>query len=280
MFSSHHVHSLFSDGRAEPEAYILQAIELGFDFIGFTEHSPLPYDNSFSIKESRREEYIRTLDELKQKYAGKIRIARAMEMDYIPNMSQDFAAIRKEYQLDYQIGSVHLVANPNDEIWFIDGPNVEIFDEGLSNLFQDDIRLAVTSYWNQLFEMVETQTFEIVGHLDKIKMHNKDRFFKEDEKWYCDLVHQAVQLIKEKDLIVEINTRGIYKKRSNTTYPGLEILRLLKEKNIPVVVNSDAHLPSELNAAYDAAYDLLKQAGIREEAYYTEEGWKLKSIEL
>ena len=47
----------------------------------------------------------------------------------------------------------------------------------------------------------------IVGHFDKVKMHNKDRYFKEDETWYRDLVIQTIDLMKEEDLICEVNAR-------------------------------------------------------------------------
>ena len=70
-----------------------------------------------------------------------------------------------------------------DELWFIDGPDKN-YVIGIENIFNNDIKKAVTNYYRQIQEMVITQKPDIIGHLDKIKMNNKARFFSEDEKWY------------------------------------------------------------------------------------------------
>jgi histidinol-phosphatase (PHP family) len=281
MLSNHHTHSYFSDGKNHPREYIEQAIEKGFNLIGFTEHSPLPFENGFSFKPERKQEYHDLMSGLKQKYAGQIAVYSGMEMDFVPGMSDNFAAIEKEYQTDYLIGSVHLVNSPvGDELWFIDGPMAEIYDAGLRDYFGGDIRKAVTAYYRQVNLMLETQRFDIIGHLDKIKMHNRGRYFSEDEKWYRDLVSETLRLIKEKDIIAEVNTRGIYKKRSDTIYPGIEILKQIKSLGIKVMVNSDAHQPEEIDGAYLYAFRLLEAAGIDETAFFSGTNCEFTSIPL
>jgi histidinol-phosphatase (PHP family) len=252
MLTNHHTHSLYSDGSSLPEEYIKAAIEKGFNLLGFTEHSPLPFENTFSFKNENKEEYIALMISLKQKYSGQIAVYSGMEMDYIPGMSENFAKVKADYKLDYLIGSVHLVRpENNDELWFTDGPDYRTYDQGLNELFSGDIRKAVTTYYNQINEMIENQHFEIIGHFDKIKMHNHDRFFTEDEAWYKDLVNETLALIQDRDIIVEVNTRGIYKQRSETTYPGLRILKQIKAMRIPVMVNSDAHKIHELDGEFE-----------------------------
>lgn len=270
MLQNHHTHSVFSDGSSQPEEYIITAVNRGFSLLGFTEHSPLPFENGFSFKPGRKNEYHDLMAGLKQKYSGQIAVYSGMEMDFIPGISDDFAAIEREYQPDYLIGSVHLVKSPaGDALWFIDGPLVETYDAGLKDYFGNDIRKAVTAYYHQVNRMLESQRFDIIGHLDKIKMHNRGRFFNEDEKWYCDLVSETLKLVREKGVIAEVNTRGIYKKRSDTTYPGPEILKQIKSLGIPVMVNSDAHQPAEIDGAYLEAFKLLEEAGFAETAFFT-----------
>jgi histidinol-phosphatase (PHP family) len=203
-----------------------------------------------------------------------------MEMDYIPGMSEEFSKTRMEFGLDYQIGAVHLVRpGRSQDLWFTDGPSSETYDQGLEKFFGGDIRKAVTTYYRQLNEMIVTQQFEIIAHFDKIKMHNRGRFFREDEHWYRELVDETIGLIRERELIVEVNTRGIYKKRAETTYPGLEILRKLKKRDIPVMVNSDAHLPEEIDGSFGDAFCLLQEAGIGEVAYFDNGIWKSQPLE-
>jgi len=194
-------------------------------------------------------------------------------------MSENFSKVKSEYKLDYLIGSVHLVRHKNkDELWFTDGPDYRTYDQGLNELFGGDIKKAVTTYYHQLNEMIETQQFDIIGHFDKIKMHNRDRFFKEDEHWYMALVSETLNLLQDRDLIVEVNTRGIYKQRSETTYPGLDILKQIKKLRIPVMVNSDAHKPHELDGEFAYSFSLLKEAGIDEVVYFKGNGWGFERL--
>jgi histidinol-phosphatase (PHP family) len=279
MLTNHHTHSLYSDGSSQPEDYILEAIAKGFDILGFSEHSPLPFENKFSFRQENKDEYLVLMQTLKQKYASQILIFSGMEMDYIPAISENFIKIKTEYKLDYLIGSIHLVKPQNcDDLWFTDGPDFETYDLGLNELFGGDIKKAVTAYYHQLNEMIESQQIDVVGHLDKIKMHNRNRFFSEDEHWYTLLVNETLELIQDRDIIVEINTRGIYKQRSETTFPGFSILKLLKALRIPVMVNSDAHKPHELDLSFDQGFLLLKQAGINEVVYFKGNGWGFEPI--
>ena len=279
MITNHHTHSIYSDGSSQPEEYILAAIEKGFNLLGFTEHSPLPFDNTFSFKKEKKEEYVELMSSLKQKFSGQIAVYSGMEMDYIPGMSENFSKVKAEYKLDYLIGSVHLVKPENtDELWFTDGPDYRTYDHGLNELFGGDIRKAVTAYFQQINEMIDTQQLDIIGHFDKIKMHNQDRFFKEDETWYKALINETLELVQDRDIIVEVNTRGIYKQRSETTYPGLDILKQMKAIRIPVMVNSDAHKPHELDGEFGYGFSLLKEAGIDEVVYFKGNGWSFESL--
>ncbi len=274
-----HQHSNFSDGAYPPEDYVIEAIKLGFSAMGFTEHSPLPFDNPFSLKEENVEDYISTIDNLKTKFADKIKIYRALEMDFIPGMSTNFDYWKNKCHTDYLIGSVHLVSPPStDELWFTDGPEHDIYDQGLEEFFGGDIRLAVRTYYHQVNEMIETQEFDVLGHFDKIKMHNQDRFFTEDEPWYQKLINECLDLIKQKNLIVEVNTRGIYKKRSKSLFPDDLALEKVKQLNIPIMLSSDAHQPSELNLGFAETKLKLIEIGFTELMFFNGETWVAQNI--
>jgi len=278
MLFNYHTHTRFSDGTGEPEIFVKQAILLGFDALGFSEHSPLPFENTFALSASQTGEYASTVRKLSEQYADKIKIWLGLEMDYIPGHSEDFSVLAAKCGLDYTIGSVHLVVSPSGELWFIDGPVPEIYDDGLTSLFGGDIRKAVTAYYHQINRMIETQKPDIIGHLDKIKMHNNDRFFRGDEYWYQRLVSETLGLISEAGTIVEVNTRGIYKKRSKTAFPGIEILKQLKEMGIRITISSDAHKAEELNSAFDIAHQLLAGANFKEVAFYNGNSWEQTSL--
>ncbi len=259
-----HTHCNFSDGKASAEEVVIEAIKQGLKVLGFSDHSPVPFENNFAIKNEEVDNYISTIKSLKEKYQNEIDIICSMEMDFIPGIVKDFKKTKSELGLDYMIGSVHLVGNDTEKLWFIDGSKVETYDEGLNNYFYGDIKKGVKTFFYQYNEMIETEEFDIVGHFDKIKMHNRDRYFLEEDKWYRDLLMETLTLIKEKSLIVEVNTRGIYKKRSSDFYPSTWVFPIMKEMNIPVVISSDAHKPEELTLCFDEAEKALKAAGYKE----------------
>ncbi len=270
-----HQHSTFSDGKAEPEAFVKRALQLGFRAMGFAEHSPLPFPTTFSLKEENADAYVRETARLKELYHGQIMLYRALEFDFIPGLSDDFDSWRDKLHLDYAIGSVHLVRpESGDGLWFIDGPKREKYDDGLQKLFGNDIKKAVKTYYFQINQMIENQSFEVVGHLDKIKMHNADRYFSEDEKWYRRLVNESLELIREKELVVEVNTRGLYKKLSDRLSPDDETLRQIKAMQIPVLISSDAHHPDELDSFMDYAEKRLVETGIKSVVFFREGCWE------
>jgi len=275
-----HTHSRFCDGSGDPEEYVQAAIGAGFHTLGFSSHGPVPFPNNFAIQdEEMLAEYCRTINALKIKYTGQINIWLGLELDYIEGITKDFGIYRESCGLDFVIGSLHLVRNgPDTNLWFIDGAKIETYDNGLNQVFNGDIRKAVTTYYEQLNKMISTQKPEIIGHFDKIKMNNKGRYFKEDEPWYRDLVLQTIDNIRNTGSIVEVNTRGIYKKRSDDLYPGTWALEHLNTMKIPITLSADAHHPSEVNGYYAEALEILRKIGFRGLMCLTEEGWKEQVI--
>ena len=260
-----HTHSIYSDGKSQPREIVEEAVRQGFTTLGFSEHSPLPFDNNFSVKEANMPRYVAEIAQLKEEFKGKIDLYCALEADYITNTSEPFAITKEKYHLDYIIGGVHLVgqsANP-DEIWFIDGPKWEVYDEGLLKFFDGDIRRAVRRFYEQSNEMIENEPFDIIAHFDKIKMHNRDRYFHEDEPWYRKLALETLDLIREKGLVMEVNTRGIYKKRYNGFYPSPWLMEEACKMGVPAIISADADHFSEITLEFDAAEEALKKAGYR-----------------
>jgi histidinol-phosphatase (PHP family) len=277
-----HTHSYFCDGKEEPEAYVKQAIELGFHTLGFSSHAPVPFENNFSLKEEKMDEYFSTIRALDEKYKDRINILLSMEIDYIPGITRAFTEFSKAGNLDYTIGGVHLVRNKDiEKLWFIDGSKQETYDDGLQKLFNGHIRKGVEAYYGQINEMVATQKPDIIAHLDKIKMHNKNRYFSEEEGWYKDLVWKTLKYIaSESNCIVEVNTRGLYKKRSDTFFPSPAILEQVHHLKIPITLSSDAHQPQELNGYYEEALKLMKEIGFKEMVCFDKNGRIEQQINL
>ena len=288
-----HTHSIYSDGKSQPREIVEEAVRQGLTTLGFSEHSPLPFDNNFSVKEADMPNYVAEIAHLKEEFKDKIDLYCGLEADYLTGISEPFAVTKEKYHLDYLIGGVHLVVdkapelvpepvegregptqsiNP-DEIWFIDGPKWEVYDEGLQRLFDGDIRRAVRRFFEQSNEMIENEPFDIIAHFDKIKMHNRDRYFHEDEPWYRKLALETLDLIREKGLVMEINTRGIYKKRYNGFYPSPWLMKEACKMGVPAIISADAHHFSEITLEFEAAEEALKKAGYRSVVNFKDGRW-------
>jgi histidinol-phosphatase (PHP family) len=276
-----HTHSYYCDGSDEPEAYVKAAIRAGFHSLGFSSHAPVPFANSFAIQdEEHLENYCLSVQSLEKKYAGHIRIFLGLEIDYIKGISSNFNDFRGKYGLDYVIGSVHLVRRGSDrDLWFIDGPKTESYDRGLLQVFGGDIRKAVGTFYAQTNQMLLVEKPDIVGHLDKVKMHNNDRYFSEEEPWYRSLVMETLSLARQTGVIVEVNTRGIYKGRCHDTYPGVWILQEVLRMKIPVTLSSDAHRPEEIDGQYPETLKILKDIGFRAIWFLGRSGWEEQPLQ-
>lgn len=279
MLTNYHTHSHYCDGKGELREYVEYALAHNFSVLGFSGHAPVPFPSSFAIHDEEYLNYCNEVRAIKEEYAGRIKILLGLEIDYIPGVLEDFNPLIQQGGLEYVIGSVHLIPHPDrvdalrkgvedipSELWFIDGPKQETYDDGLNRIFHQDIRSAVKAFFHQNNAMIESQKPTIVGHFDKIVMHNKNRYFTYDEPWFRNLVYETAELIHEKGLIAEINTRGIYKGRHTDFYPAKDTLKFMRDKHIPVLVGTDAHEPANLDR-FEGVFEFLKEIGYKDILY-------------
>ncbi|NOU59209.1 histidinol-phosphatase [Marinifilum caeruleilacunae] len=277
-YFSYHTHSSFCDGKENPEDYVKEGIKKGMRAIGFSSHAPLSVAVVWAMKASNLNAYIREINQLKEQYKDELDVYLSLELDYIPGISKDFSEWSRMAGLDYTIGSVHLVkAEKEDDFWFIDGPDTN-YSEGLERLFQGDIQKAVSAYYHQVIEMIETQKPDVIGHIDKIKMNNKGRFFSEEEAWYVELLHKTLDAVEKSGSIVEVNTRGVYKKKSQKLFPGDYFLMECCKRGIPITISTDAHQPKELLEHFEECRKSLKQIGFEQITVFHKGEWIKESI--
>ncbi len=261
---TYHSHTFYCDGEGSPEDYIRNAIDQGLFAYGFSSHAPVPFPNDWSMKKDLVEEYIEEIEILRTSYSQLIEIYTGLEADFIPGKT-DPLTMKNDFNLDYVIGSIHYVKQFNSGVpWQIDG-TPEDFERGYNEIFNRNAQLLITEYYELTRQMIRDGRPDIVGHLDKIKMHNKSfRLFSEDDNWYQNELMATLEEIKKASVIVEVNTRGMYKKGLSEPYPGTWALKQMRDMKIPVMLNSDAHHPSEITKSYSDAIEILTSAGISE----------------
>lgn len=208
-------------------------------------------------------EYLNEITRLKEKYKNRIEIYTGLEIDYLDDSYNASIPYFQSLPLDFRISSVHFIPwkGPllEENMTCIDGSSDE-FLIAVEERYQGNIRSLVEAFYHSSMRMVELGGFDIVGHMDKIYM-NAGRHADFDIKagWYHRLVEAFIDLIAEKELIVEINTKNYLRKQQ--TFPHTDLFNLLYKHRIPVMVNTDSHFPDLINAGRTDVLKLLKVTG-------------------
>ena len=271
MWTNFHTHNNYCDGKGTLEEYVELAKAKKMLGLGFSSHAPLPFPCSWCMKPEDLPSYLHDIALLKST-TPEIEIYKSLEIDFIPGI---ISPDQYNDQLDYTIGSIHFVENLTDGTpWEIDGPHA-LFLEGLENIFRGDIRGAIIRYFELTREMIEQSNPTIVGHLDKIKIQNPGlKFWNEQDQWYQLELAKTIDLIADSKAIVEVNTRGVYQKKSLTTYPSPRVLELVHKKNIPITLSSDAHHPNDIINQFPETARLLLDVGFKSITILNEGKWR------
>jgi histidinol-phosphatase (PHP family) len=261
MWANYHTHSKYCDGKGELADYIASARKNQVKSLGFSSHAPVPFPCKWCMDKNNLPLYLKEIDDLKNANSD-IEIYKSLEIDFIPGIITPHE-FRDE--LDYTIGSIHFVDQFADGTrWEIDNTHT-VFKEGLDKIFKNNIKDAVCRYFELTREMLYGTTINILGHLDKIKMQSDNgKLFSEKDTWYQDEIKKTIKLIAQTDTIVEVNTRGLYQKKTTETYPSSWILELVKAQNIPITISSDAHHPDDLINQFTETATMLSKLGFKE----------------
>ena len=110
MYYDMHVHSTFStDSELEMEKGILRAIELGLTGIAFTDHLDIDYIDHEEEFQYDFQEYFRTIEAFRDKYASRLDILTAVEIGLQPHVIEATKQRIAGLHFDYKIGSTHLI---------------------------------------------------------------------------------------------------------------------------------------------------------------------------
>jgi len=261
-WTNYHGHSNYCDGVGHMEEYVKEAIQLGIKSMGFSSHAPLSLECLWAVPIAELPKYLKEARFLKEKYKKEIQLYVGLEVDYIPGIIGPMQADIVDLQLDYNVGSVHFVDQFPDGTHFEADGSRQVFVNAIEQIFSGSSQKLVCRYFELMREMLNTSKPTILGHMDKIKIHNvAGQLFDEDSEWYKNEIEITLDTLARSGVILEVNTRGLYKKKCMETYPSPEILKQAYKRQIPVIINSDAHHPREIISNFDFARNVLIDAG-------------------
>ena len=191
--------------------YWVEAIQKGFDSIGFSEHTYLQY-SSFpnQLTTDKMELYKKEIKQLKHKYQDKIDIFCGLEYDFYSEINTDY--------FDYVIGSVHYL-DCNGNIVTFDRSLKETFDYVNVNFGGDGLKFA-KKYFETVARLPEKNGFDIIGHFDLITKNNEiGKFIDTSSKKYLNYGFEAIHTLNGKIPFFEVNTGAISRGYRTSPFP-------------------------------------------------------------
>ncbi|MFX1496096.1 MAG: histidinol-phosphatase HisJ [Promethearchaeota archaeon] len=276
-----HTHnSLCRHASGTVNDYVKRAIELDLDLIGFSDHFPyeflkgieqIPYEE-YGMLVSEIENYISGVERLRSIYEGKIDIKIGFELDFIEHQTSAHKKYLNKYikRLDYVLGSVHILLGKHGFFAFDDSRFLNNYD------LYDNVEDLYLDYYHTLENMITSTefNFNIISHFDLPKKFNKRP---ENSEKIDDQVIKILELVKKKNLVIEVNSSGL-RKPIKEQYPNENILRKMYELDIPLLLGSDAHHPDELGFEFINIIKLIEEIGYNYLAFF--EKRKLKFVEI
>ncbi len=238
---NYHTHTKWSDGERSPEDVVKEALSKGLEEIAITDHltilprGPEPY----SIKPEEIEKYLDTIDELADRFEGRITVRRGVEVDYIRETRKLVDDILSSLDLDLVLGSVH----------FVDGICIDKDPSLWEGITQEKVNKIYSRYYELLAEAARSDLFDVVAHFDLPKkygrMSNVDPL-------------PAIEEVSSQGLSVEINTSGL-RYACKEIYPSKKIVEELRQRGVPFTVGTDAHRVEDVTSGIPEASRLIEE---------------------
>lgn len=247
--TDYHTHTpLCLHATGEPEQFVTRALELNLSTYGIADHAPMPpeqepYDN-WRMRYADAAAYREWINRARAAAQGStLSILTGLECDWFPGIEPWIQRLRKEFDCDYLIGSVHYLRH---------GESVD--DSVYANrTITESTEQDWLLYWQAVTDMVNSRLFDIIGHIDLVKIWGRvpggdlSRFYT-----------PTLDALEHSGIAVEINTAGWHKYCAEQ-YPSRAFLQELLARRIPIVINSDAHAPEQLSRNWEQAVTLLHE---------------------
>ncbi len=229
MTANYHAHTWrCNHAQGTEREYIERAIEAGLTIMGFSDHTPMPYDNGYiagyRMELSQLEGYVDTVLALKKEYENDIELHLGLEVEYYPKYWKKLQNILEPYPIEYCLLGQHCLGN-------------EIGDASCFEETYDENRLR--RYCDQVKEALSTGAFLYLAHPDLLHYVGRIEVY---EKYMRDLCIFA----KEHNIPLEINLQGA---REGRHYPDAQFWKIAGEVGCSAIYGCDAH---QTPMAYDA----------------------------
>ena len=245
MQANYHTHTIrCNHAEGTEREYIEQAIARKIKVLGFSDHTPQVFDggyvSSFRMRPEQLEDYVLTLQSLREEYAGRIDLFIGLEAEYYPRYFDRLMRLIQPFHLDYLILGQHFIGNESDGEPACPRPTT------------DESRLE--QYVRQTTEAMETGCFSCFAHPDILNFTGDLKIYR---TWYEKLCVRA----KELGIPLEMNMLGFATGRH---YPSEAFFQIVQAVGNEVVLGCDAHTPGRVAdpTEVDQCLSFLQKCGI------------------
>ena len=259
---NYHTHSWrCMHARGTEEEYVQRAVEQGYAVLGFSDHTPWPYESGFvsgmRMRLDQFEDYRRTVLALREKYAGVIEIPLGLECEAFPKYTEWLRDFKAQY-LDYVLLGNHY--DTCDE-----GDHGLLYPAGGFYFGRCTRPEQVIRYGQRTLAGMQTGLYDCLAHPD-LFMHTYPRFDAECRAVSVDLCQAARAL----DLPLEFNLLGLSRsgadyERGWQGYPCPDFWQIAAETGCTAIIGCDAHDPEFLRKRHyvDEAREALDLLGMK-----------------
>lgn len=238
------------------EDYVQKAIDEKIDVFGFSDHNPMVLDQKHRMPFHHKQDYIKMFKDVQKQFEGQIKLLFAYEFDYL-DYNMDITILNDK--MDYVIGSVHFIKD-----FIVDDPKmIEAYKKRIEIFKTKDATALWTDYFKQIERMAKTELFDIVGHIDLVKLLTQE----EPKKDVRLIAKDALKAIKKSGMSIEINAAGL-RKSVREQYPSRKLLEEIYSFDIPITFSSDAHAVEHVGFEKNYCENLAKEIGFSKCTYY------------
>lgn len=254
LLANYHTHTpRCMHATGEEEDYVRQAIQCGYQILGFADHSPWPYQSDFvsgmRMRIDQLDDYLNVIAGLKEKYADQIEIHVGLECEAFPEFYPWMRGLKAEGKVEY----------------FILGNHYAYSDE-----YNDGFYFGICSKPEQIYSYMESTIagmgsglYSYLAHPD-LFLHRYPSF-DGDARFVCqELAKEAKRL----NLPLEYNLLGVRRwdkdhANGHVGYTSDVFWEIAAEIGGRAIVGVDAHTPEQLNCLelYAQAYEKLRAWG-------------------
>lgn len=236
--NNYHTHT-FRCGHAgnfKDEEYVLAAINNGFGTLGFSDHIMLPGISQESIRGDYAllDDYINSVNSLKETYKNKIKIHLGFEAEALPEFYDYYKELLSTKKIEYLILGNHSYFENNTLIsYFMD-----------TNKLHDDLE----KYTKLLIDAMATGLFKYVAHPDLFM-----KYFNVWDEHLIEVTNRICDASLKYNLPLEINLACCFDRVPNIgikevfKYPYIEFWKIVESKGCKVIIGVDAHKPTRFD---------------------------------